>query len=476
MSSRQLQRSTPEQQGVNPEAVLYFINELEQARTQDMRQDIHSFMLLRHGYVIAEGCWTPYAKEMPHAMFSLSKSFTSTAVGFAAAEGLLSVEHPVVSYFAKECPQPSAHLSKLRIKDLLTMSTGQKQDPVKAMLYQKEGDWVKAFFEEEVTREPGSQFSYNSGATYLLSVIIQKVSGHKLVDYLEPRLFAPLGIEHPHWNECPKGYNAGGFGIWLQTEDLARLGQLYLNKGKWEGRQLLPEEWVEEATGYQINNLGSDPDLDWREGYGYQFWRCRHNAFRGDGAYGQYCVILPEQDMVCVITAGMCDKQKPLDALWNNIIPGVDHLPEKPSSKGLADKLSSLRVLLPEGSRESNAAAVIDGKCFALGRNTSEFDTVTFRFEKDRIRMSGHKAGKVSEYHIGIGFWSENTINRKGRRHPAYMTGIWTEWDTLLIQCRLVETPYAFCYKFTFREEKADMESQTNLYLDESEWDQDLCW
>ncbi len=476
MCSRQFKRSTPQEQGVSPEAVLNFIHELEQARTQDMRQDIHSFMLLRHGYVIAEGWWAPYTGEMSHAMFSLSKSFTSTAIGFAVSEGLLSVEDKVVTYFTKECPQPAGYLAKLRIKDLLTMSTGQDPESTRQMLYREDGDWVKAFFEAEVTKEPGSQFLYNSGATYLLSVMIQRVTGCKLVDYLEPRLFEPLGIEHPNWNECPKGYNTGGFGIWLHTEDLAKLGQLYLNKGKWDGRQILPQDWVEEATGYQINNIGNDQDPDWREGYGYQFWRCRHHAYRGDGAYGQYCVILPEQDMVCVITAGMCDKQKPLDALWNNILPGVDHLPEDSDDSRLTAKLASLQVLLPDGSSTSKLAASIDGRVFKLEKNTSGFASVAFRFEKDHIRMSVNHAREAAEFKIGIGCWIENIITRKGRRSLAYMTGIWTDENTLFIQNRLVETPYAYHYKFTFRDGKASVEARINLYFDETEWDQDLCW
>lgn len=513
MSGNQLQRSTPERQGVRSEAILNLINEWEQMRTQDMRQDIHSFMLLRHGYVIAEGWWAPYGKEMRHAVFSLSKSFTSTAVGFAVSEGLLSVEDKVVSYFKDECPEPTGYLAQMQIKDLLIMSTGQEKEPTTDMIYQKEGDWVKAFFEIPVTTEPGKQFLYNSGATYILSVIVQRVTGQKMIDYLEPRLFAPLGIENPHWNECPKGYNTGGFGMWLRTEDIAKFGQLYLNEGVWEKEQLLPAQWVKEATGYQIDNTGDNPDMDWRQGYGYQFWRCCHGAYRGDGAYGQFCIVMPEQDMVLAITAGMCNTGRPMEAIWKNLLSGVSDkiLSEDQNTIKLKEKLSSLQVLLPEGalsqnmlpqgmptqgvpaqdvpiqgmltqgllpkgSGNSEQAVEIEGKKFTMDKNTSEFDHVSFHFQGDSIRMSIDNAGQETVWDIGMGHWIKNAVMRKGRRNIAFMTGTWQDKNTLFLQSRLVETPYAIYYKFTFLDGKASMESKINLYFDDTCWDQDLCW
>lgn len=478
MSGKQLQRSTPERQGVRSEAILNLIKEWEQMRTQDMRQDIHSFMLLRHGYVIAEGWWAPYDKEMQHAMFSLSKSFTSTAIGFAVSEGLLSAEDKVAAYFIEECPEPTGYLAQMRIKDLLIMSTGQEKEPTVDMIYQKEGDWVKAFFETPVTAEPGKKFLYNSGATYILSVIVQKVTGQKMIDYLEPRLFTPLGIENPHWNECPKGFNTGGFGMWLRTEDIAKFGQLYLNKGVWEEKQLLPVQWIKEATGYQIDNTGDNPDMDWCQGYGYQFWRCCHGAYRGDGAYGQFCIVMPEQDMVLVTTAGMCNTGKPMEAIWKHLLPGVTDkvLSEDRNTVKLKEKLASLQVLLPLGSSKSEQAVEIEGKKFTLDKNTSEFDYISFSFGEDSIRMSASKSSQKEVWNIGIGYWIKNDITRKGRRNISFMTGIWQDKSTLLFQSRLVETPYAVYYKFTFLDGKIMEESKINLYFDDTWWDQDLCW
>lgn len=472
----QLKRSTPEQQGVRSQAILNFINELEKTRKQDMSQDYHSFMLLRHGSVIAEGWWEPYRREMPHAMFSLSKSFTSTAIGFAVAEGLLSVEDPVVSYFKKECPKPEGFLAKMRIKHLLSMSTGHVVDTTKFMLYSEDGDWVKAFFKVPVDKEPGTHFLYNTGATYMLSVILQRVTGLKLVDYLRPRFFEPLGISNPVWMECPRGYNTGGYGLSVVTEDVAKLGQLYLNKGVWEGRQLLPGTWVEEATGFHSNN-GSDPDSDWTQGYGYQFWRCRHNAYRGDGAFGQYCVVMPEADMVMVITGGLSDMQLPLNILWKEILPEITDavLPEASDYTRLMEKLNSLKVLMPAGQKQSRLIPMISEKTIRLDKNPDRFETVAFSIEQDRIHMTFGTGEQNQDLVAGIGHWKENYHESKGGRKHVFLTGIWQDEATLLLQRRYVETPYAVQYLFEFKDDQVNMTSKVNVTFGDARWDQELC-
>ena len=160
----------------------------------------------------------------------------------------------------------------------------------------------------------------------MLSAIVQKVTGMTVLDYLRPRLFEPLGIEHPTWETSPQGISAGGFGLSIRTEDIARFGQLYLQRGKWQGKQLVPAAWVEAATARQTSN-GSNPQSDWDQGYGYQFWRCRHGAYRGDGAFGQFCVVLPEQDAVIAITSGVKDMQAVLNLVWDKLLPAM-----KPSS------------------------------------------------------------------------------------------------------------------------------------------------
>ena len=286
-------RSAPETQGISSADLLGFVNEAEQKLNA-----LHSFMLVRHGQVVAEGWWKPYAADEPHMLYSLSKSFTSTAVGLAVAEGKLKVDDPVLSFFPDEAPaEPSANLKAMRVRDLLTMSTGHHEDDVKDFPYQSDDSVVKAFLARPVSHKPGTFFFYNTPASYMLSAIVQKVTGQPVVEYLRPRLFDPLGIENPTWDASKQGVSLGGFGLNVRTEDIARFGQLYLQKGMWQGKQLLPAAWVETATSRMMSN-GSSPSSDWEQGYGYQFWRSRHGFYRGDGAHGQFCLVLPQYDAV----------------------------------------------------------------------------------------------------------------------------------------------------------------------------------
>ena len=295
-----LPRSTPESQGISSSAILTFVEAV-----QDQIHEFHSFMLMRHGQVVAEGWWSPYAPEKQHMLFSLSKSFTSSAIGLAVGEGRLSIDDRVLSFFPEDAPaEISPNLAAMRVRHLLSMSTGNADDTMLPLHQREDGDWVKAFLACPVEYEPGTHFLYNTGASFMLSAIIQKITGMKLIDYLTPRLFEPLGIEGAWWEELPKGINTGGFGLNVKTEDIACFGQTYLQKGKWNGKQILSEAWVELASSKHISN-GSDPERDWEQGYGFQFWRCRHNAYRGDGAFGQYCIVMPDQDAVLAITSGV---------------------------------------------------------------------------------------------------------------------------------------------------------------------------
>jgi CubicO group peptidase (beta-lactamase class C family) len=307
-----LPRSSPEEQGVSSAAIREFIE------TADQQVDsMHSFVLVRHGHVVAEAWWSPEAADKPHILWSLSKSFTSTAVGMAVAEGMLSVDDPLLKFFPDETPaKPSTNLRAMRVRDLLTMNAGHQDE----LNWREAEHWAKAFLAHPVPHQPGTHFRYNTPATYMLSAIVQKVTGETVLDYLTPRLFQPLGIEKPIWETSPQGISIGGYGLYLRTEDIAKFGQLYLQKGKWQGKQLLPESWVEQATSKQVSN-GSDPGNDWDQGYGFQFWRCRHGAYRGDGKDGQFCIVLPDQDAVVAITANTRDMQAELNLVWDKLLP-----------------------------------------------------------------------------------------------------------------------------------------------------------
>ena len=302
---------------------------------------MHSFMLVRHGFVIAEGWWKPESAEKSHVLHSLSKSFTSTAVGLAVAEGKLSIDDPVLKFFPDEAPAtPSEKLKAMRVRDLLTMSTGHDVE----VKFTTNTPWVQTYLSHPVLHKPGAHFLYNTPGSYMLSAIVQNVTGQTELDYLRPRLFEPLGIENPEWGASPQGINFGGWGLFLRTEDIAKFGQLYLQKGRWKGKQLIPAAWVEQATSKQVSN-GSDPTKDWDQGYGFQFWRCRHGAFRGDGANGQFCVVLPEQDAVIAITADTRDMQAELNLVWEQLLPAF-HPKRLPSNSVEQMKLKQSLVNL----------------------------------------------------------------------------------------------------------------------------------
>ena len=376
-----LPRSAPEAQGIPSAAVTAFLEAAEQTDC-----GLHSFMLLRHGHVAAEGWWSPYQRSAPHMLFSLSKSFTSTAIGLAVAEGRLSVDDPVLTFFPAEAPRkPSANLAAMRVRHLLSMSTGHDHDTTAYLWRRRDGDWPKAFLARPVAHEPGTHFLYNTGATYMLSAIIQRVTGMTLLEYLRPRLFEPLGIANPTWETCPRGVNTGGFGLSITTEDIARFGQLYLQRGMWQGRQLVPESWVAEASAKQVaNDANTNPD--WQQGYGYQFWRSRHGAYRGDGAFGQFCVILPDQDAVVAITAGTPNMQAVLDLVWAHLLPAMGSAPrpqDAPGARGSA-ATSWRGLVLPRVAGTAiclvRRAAKVSGRRYHFTAKRAPLRAISFDF------------------------------------------------------------------------------------------------
>jgi CubicO group peptidase (beta-lactamase class C family) len=443
-----LPRTTPEAQGIASTAILAFVEAVER-----QIHDLHSVMLLRHGSVVAEGWWSPYGREHPHMLFSVSKSFTSAAVGLALAEGRFSIDDPVLSFFPDETPADvSEFLAALRVRHLLTMSTGHAVDTWATMLDRPDGNWIKGFLDVPVRYAPGSHFLYNTGATYMLAAIVQKTTGMKLVDYLEPRLFAPLGITNASWEESPQGIAAGGVGLSLKTEDIARFGQLYLQKGAWQGRQLLPEAWIAEATRVQMAN-GEDPESDWAQGYGYQFWRCRHNAYRGDGVFGQYCIVMPEQDAVLAITGGIdvLDARQPLNLVWDILLPAMHPAPlpdNAAAQEKLANKLSGLTLRPVEGEASSPIMAAISGQTYAVDANGLGIETIRLNFSAAGCTVTFKTAAGEETIPCGYGAWQRGQTRLFNEAAsldpiPAAASGAWTAEDNFTMVVRLYETPFA---------------------------------
>lgn len=452
-----LPRSRPEAQGVDPAALLAFLETADQKI-----ESMNSFMLVRHGHVVAEGWWAPYNASSPHSLYSLSKSFTSTAVGLAIAEGKLRLDDPVLKFFPDEAPaEPSANLKAMRVSDLLRMSTGHQTEPLRSA----NQSWARAFLAHPVPFKPGTHFLYNTSATYMASAIVQKATGQTVLDYLKPRLFEPLGIERPTWETSPQGVTVGGYGLNIRTEDIAKFGQLYLQKGRWQGKQLVPAAWVEEATARQTSN-GSNPQSDWDQGYGYQFWRCRHGAYRGDGAFGQYCIVWPEQDAVIAITSGVRDMQAVLNLIWEKLTPALKTAPLPADDRAAAKLEARLKGLALRPQDGMAAAAKVSGKRYAFPTNDRKLEAITLETEDrdGRVALVSRVNGKEQRIVCGRGAWE------KGRAgwgllpaQPVAASGAWTEDGVFTAKLCFYETPFILTIRLAFSGDEVRCEVAQNV-------------
>ena len=452
-------RSAPEAQGVSSSALLALVEALDQ------NDAMHSFMLVRHGNVIAEGWWTPYRAQDRHELYSLSKSFTSTAVGMAVADGKLSIDDEVLKFFPEDAPaNPSANLKAMRVRDLLTMNAGHQDEVPTA------ADKISArsFLTNAVPHKPGTHFKYNTPATFMLSAIVQKQTGQTVEEYLRPRLFEPLGIAQPLWNTNFQGVSLGGYGLNVRTEDIARFGQLYLQKGEWQGRQLIAKDWVEMATSKQVSN-GSNPKSDWEQGYGFQFWRCRNGAYRGDGAFGQYCIVLPEQDAVIAITSGVKDMQGVLNLVWDKLLPAfqAERLPaDRERQKNLVEKLAGLQVRPADGRETSPLAAKISGRKFVFPANERKLEAVTITSDKtgSGVTVALQENGLTHQFASSYRVWQEDPGSFGAYvDQPAAATSAWAADDTFVIKQCFTGTPYHVTHKLRFDGEQVLYDAESNV-------------
>ena len=356
-----LPRSTPASQGLAAAGVEAFLDAVDASPGVEL----HGLVVLRHGHVVAEGWWHPYSPDRVHLLYSLSKSFTSAAAGFAVAEGLLDMDSTVLSYFPELDAQVTDPRSRaMRVRDVAAMASGHLEDTVDLALPAAEP--VLAFLQLPPERDPGTHFTYNQPCTYTLASIVQRLTGTTVSQYLRPRLFDPLGITPGGWYERPAGRQLGFSGFHLTTDAVARFGQCLLDDGRAAGRQVLPEGWVAQASRVHVPTVDSAGEAvvgadggDWALGYGWQFWRCRH-GFRGDGAYGQFCVVVPEADLVLATTGAADDMQAVLDALWTHVLPALADrpLPATDADDRLAARLATLGLApvpgdatAPDGAR-----------------------------------------------------------------------------------------------------------------------------
>lgn len=461
-----LPASTPEAEGIPSSAILDFIDAVEQ---HDHPLDaLHSFMLLRHGKTVAEGWWEPYRRDLPHMLYSLSKSFTSTAIGLAVEEGLLSVDDPVLSFFPDDAPdEPSDNLKAMTVRHLLSMNTGHHEDTTSAVWRGDDDNWPRAFLAQPVDHEPGSWFVYNTAATYMLSAIITRLTGEPLIDYLRPRLFGPLGIENPVWDKDPQGRSLGGSGLHITTEDIARFGQMYLQEGMWEGRRIVPETWVREATSIHSDTGKTQSNSDWSVGYGYQFWRSRHNSYRGDGAFGQFCLVLPEQDAVVAITSGTRDLQGVLDKVWTHLLPsfGDEALREDGEARAaLEARLASLSLPVVQGAATSSVASSFSGRTYLMDENPLGIGRVRFEFGPERPSVTITDANGEHRVTAACGAWLPGKSGlRKGVAEPIAASYGWMDDRTFALRTCYTESEVGTVLKARFSDEGVTIEMQPNV-------------
>jgi CubicO group peptidase (beta-lactamase class C family) len=423
-----------------------FLDALESAPDIEM----HSLMIIRHGQVVAEGWWSPYAPGLVHLLYSLSKSFTSTAAAFAVAEGLLDLDATVLSYF----PELDAEITDRRSRSILVrhvaaMASGHLEETLVRAVTLDPVEPVRGFLLIPPDREPGTVFAYNQPCTYSLGAIIQRHSGQTLTEYLRPLLFDPLGIDQTGWQQRPEGRDLGYSGLHASTDAIAKLGLLYLQRGIWNGQRLLSAEWVAEATRLQVENP-NEPNPDWQQGYGFQFWMSRH-GYRGDGAYGQFCLVLPDQDAVIATTAATENMQGVLDAVWAHLLPAMTATTMGPSlaAEQLADRLAGLQLapLPARPAPDSSATAWANASFRPVGGWCGSQPTLTgVRLHRDHdqwklILVEGDAAFDAT---IGIGEWRTNLgeTDHASAGVPLAISGGWTEQDSFRAEVIFLETPH----------------------------------
>ncbi|MFZ2014181.1 MAG: serine hydrolase domain-containing protein [Nocardioides sp.] len=439
-----LPRSTPAAQGVDPAAVLAFVDAVE----ADPEVELHSLMVVRHGHVVAEGWWAPYTAQRPRLVYSVSKSVTSTALGMAVDEGLVRLDDTVISHFpelADEVTDPRSR--SITLRDLASMSSGHDRDMWQDALAGDRDEPVRGFLLLPPDQAPGSVFAYNQPCTYTLAAVIQRRAGMRLSDYLSTRLFGPLGIGEVAWQSHPAGREIGFSGLFARTEDVAALGLLYLQRGRWGERRLLSESYVEQATSRRVATPLM-PDPDWQQGYGFQFWLSRH-GFRADGAFGQFSLVLPEHDAVVALTAGTEATQALLDHVWERLLPGLGATRvDGEAQADLEHRLSSRRMPPGGGDPRPASGQAASPLRFDVAADPAEapsvrLTSVTVDATDTGLHVTLHEQRNALTFEAGYGGWSvSEPEDAHGAVVPVAGSAGWRDDQTLVIGVAFLETPH----------------------------------
>ncbi|WP_092521300.1 serine hydrolase domain-containing protein [Actinopolyspora saharensis] len=468
-----LVRASPEELGVDPGGILDFAEGLEKAGFAG-----HGFVLLRHGRVAAEGWWEPYTSDAAQLTYSLTKSVLGTAVGFAVQEGRIRLEDRVVDVLPDLLPaRVSANLAAMRLRHLLTMTAGHAADPMERTRLPRSApstEWVRALLSRPVEHPPGTRFTYSNGAAILATVMLHRVVGRSAREYLEPRLFAPLGIRVGRWEEFADGVSAGSSGLALRTGDIAKFAQTYLRRGVWNGEQVVPRFWAERATGKRVDTPGRGPEES--AGYGYLFWRGRHNTFRGHGALDQCAVVMPDQDAVLATTAERHGTV--LGLAWRTLLPAMGAAPSVPGRR-LDGKLAALRLPVVRGQSSPSSAERYCGS-YVFDANELGLERITLDFTGDRCSVELVDGRGSHSVVCGLRRWIESTstlsasavllpgsaaakLYQAPPRTRVAGCAAWPAADTLRMTWRFLGTPHADTVTLGFGHDSVEVEFASSV-------------
>ncbi len=475
MDEQRLERAiSPEAEGLSSQAILDFLDECENKSIE-----LHSIMILRHGKVLAEGWWKPYCPEAAHTMFSVSKSVIGTAIGFAIDEGKIALDTKVYDIFPEYVPKRISTAAKmLNVEHLLTMTSGKMASFI---LNTEKTNWIKSFLKAPFLHNPGEKFEYASENSYMLSAIIKRVTGEHAVNYLTPRLFEPLGIEKPFWETDLSGIEAGGWGLQLKTEDVAKIIQCYLDGGKWKGRQVIPEFWAKTAGAEHVPKTpGIAPDHG--SGYGYQIWRNSiPNSYRFDGVFSQLAIAMEDYDACIVTTGGDPTERAVLEAVWPNIAANFsdEPLPENPELLAkLRERLENLSLpRLPETKRRLWLEDKINGKLikfaetkmtsiltvsdnFIRSKRSGDLNNIRFFFNDDYMEFCWTE--KFDECRIEVGYGSNfitSVADIAGIKMTFASSCAWLDSGSLEVWIRCIEHAQVKKLNFSFSGNKVHMKN-----------------
>jgi CubicO group peptidase (beta-lactamase class C family) len=428
--SHLLPRSTPAASGLSSRSIGRLLDWLEAHSSET-----HSIMVVRRGHVVAEGWWSPYSADRPHHLYSLTKSFTSVAVGLAIADGLLSLDDRLVDVLPDHVPsEVSEQGRRITVHHLLSMTAGHATDTLLDAWELEPDDLVKGFLRIPFASVEGSRHTYDNATTFILARMVERVSGRRLEDLLDERLFVPMGIDHAVWDRVASGVAFGFQGLHLTTEAVAAFGELLRRGGAWGDRQLVPREYVERATSRQVDVVAPEGEApSSARGYGYQFWMSRH-GFYGDGAFSQQCVVYPSLDLVVALTSANVATSEIPDGIWECLQPGVDHSDRPEEDEILADRLRRL-ALPPVGGSAAPGRSITARLDASVADSALPEGTTVVVAPTDggwRVRFES-----ILDVEVGHGEWRESSP--LGR--PVVATGGWQD-NTFVADLYVITSPH----------------------------------